>query len=264
MARVAWIRGRSSAAVGAGLLVLAMPAQAQVVMRFVTEVFPPYTYAAPDGRAAGPMLEVLQAACARLGWNCLVEVLPWRRALGMAQRGEVEGIFTVADSPERRQYFHVSPPVVDARYVLWARLGSSFSYAGDAQGLAGRTIGAYGPSATALTLEQLIDGVAARSEIEPDNRTVLRKLALGRYGEDGLGLVNEAVALHLMREDGLRTLRPAGVVKSFAYSFGLSRQGVDPATALALAKALYELCRSGRTAELLKPYGLPGSACQKP
>ena len=237
---------------------------AQPVMRFVTEVFPPYTYAAPDGRAAGPMADVLQAACARLGWTCLVEVLPWRRALGMAQRGEVEGLFTVADSPERRQYFHVSPPIIDARYMLFARLGSSYRYSGDTQGLAGRTLGAYGPSATALTLEQLIDGVAARSEIEPDNRTVLRKLSVGRYGEDGLGLVNEAVAQHLMREDGIHNLQPVGVVKTFAYSFGLSRQGLEPAVAQSFAKALYELCRSGRTAELLKPYGLPGSACQKP
>ncbi|CAM3703344.1 substrate-binding periplasmic protein [Roseateles saccharophilus] len=246
----------------AGLL--ALPAWAQTPMRFVTEPFPPYTFAI-DGRPAGPMVEVLQAACARLAWSCSIEVLPWRRALNMAQRGEVEGIFTVVDSPERRQYFHVSPPVIEGRYVLFARLGSSYQYAGDPQTLAGRVIGAYGPSATALTLEQLIEGVPrARSEVEPDNRTVVRKLAAGRYGEDGLALANEAVAQHLMREDGVRNLQPAGLVKAFGYSFGLTRQSVDLAQAQALAKTLYELCRSGRTAELLKPYGLPASACVKP
>lgn len=244
--------------------VLALPAWGQVPLRFVTEPFPPYTYAT-DGRAAGPMVDVLQAACTRLAWSCSIEVLPWRRALNMAQHAEVEGIFTIVDSPERRQYFHVSPPVIEGRYVLFARLGSSYQYGGDPQTLVGRVIGAYGPSATALTLEQLIDGVPrAHSEIEPDNRTVLRKLSVGRYGEDGLALANEAVAQVLMREDGLRNLQPAGLVKAFGYAFGLSRQNVDPAQALALAKTLYELCRSGRTAELLKPYGLPGSACVKP
>lgn len=250
-------------ACGAALLVLQAGAGAQPTMHFVTEPFPPYTYAA-DGHAAGPMVDVLQAACARLAWRCEVEVLPWRRALNMAQRGEVEGIFTVVDSPERRQYFHVSPPVIEGRYVLFARQGSGFQYGGDPQVLAGRVIGAYGPSATALTLEQLIDGVPrTRSEIEPDNRTVVRKLAAGRYGEDGLALANEAVAQHLMREDGIRNLQPAGLVKAFGYSFGLTRQSIDLAQAQALAKTLYELCRSGRTAELLKPYGLPGSACVK-
>jgi polar amino acid transport system substrate-binding protein len=239
-----------------------LPAAA-MEMRFVTEPFPPYTYAT-EGRAAGPMVDVLQAACAKLAWTCSVEVLPWRRALAMAQRGEVEGAFTIVDSPERRQYFHVSPPVIEARYVLLARTGSGFQYSGDPQSLAGRVIGAYGPSATALTLEQLIEGVSrARSEVEPDNRTVLRKLAAGRYGENGLALANEAVAQHLMREDGIAGLQPVGLVKTFAYAFGLTRQTVDLAQAQAFAKALYELCRSGRTAELLKPYGLPASACVK-
>lgn len=249
-------------------MVVAVPVQAQGAasardMRFVTEPFPPYTYAT-DGRAAGPMVDVLQAACARLAWRCEIEVLPWRRALGMAQRAEVEGIFTVVDSPERRQYFHVSPPVIEGRYVLFARAGSGLVYTGDAQVLAGRTIGAYGPSATALTLEALIEGVPrVRSEIEPDNRTVLRKLAAGRYGEDGAALVNEAVAQGLIREDNLTSLQPAGLVKVFGYSFGLNRQNVDLGAALALGRTLYELCRSGRTAELLKPYGLPPSPCVK-
>ncbi len=149
--------------------------------------------------------------------------------------------------------------------IIEARQGNGLQFKGDAQVLAGRVIGAYGPSVTALTLAQLIEAVPrARSEVEPDNRTVLRKLSAGRYGEDGLALVNEAVAEVLMREDGIRNLQPAGVVKAFGYAFGLSRQTVDPAQSLALGKALHELCRSGRTAELLKPYGLPGSACVKP
>lgn len=255
---------RSARAVAGMATLLALPACALTSVRFVTEPFPPYTYAL-DGRAAGPMVDVLVAACARLSWRCEIEVLPWRRALEMAQRGEVEGIFTVVDSPERRQYFHVSPPVIEGRYMLFARQGNGLQFKGDAQVLAGRVIGAYGPSVTALTLAQLIEAVPrARSEVEPDNRTVLRKLSAGRYGEDGLALVNEAVAEVLMREDGIRNLQPAGVVKAFGYAFGLSRQTVDPAQSLALAKALHELCRSGRTAELLKPYGLPGSACVKP
>lgn len=238
----------------------AWPAQARD-LRFVTEQFLPYT-SAVEGRAVGPMVDVLQAACARLAWRCEIEVLPWRRALGMAQRGEVDGIFTVVDSPERRQYFHVSPPVVEGRYMLFARAGNGLQYSGDPQVLAGRIIGAYGPSVTALTLEALIEGVPrVRSEIEPDNRTVMRKLAAGRYGEDGAALANEAVAQLLIREDGLNNLQPAGQVKVFGYAFGLSRLNVDVAQAQAFARTLGELCRTGRTAELLRPYGLPASAC---
>jgi polar amino acid transport system substrate-binding protein len=235
-------------------------------MRFVTESLPPYS-ALVDGQATGPMVDVLQAACARLAWRCPVEILPWRRALRMAQAGEVPGLFAIVTPPTTRPRFHVSPPVIDARYVLFARAANPLQFSGDAPQLAGRTLGVYGPSAAEDALRALIQPVpTAHAEIETDNRTVLRKLAAGRYdheGPGGLALANEAVAQQLIRDDGITGLRVAGEVKRFGYAFGLNRERVDAADAAALAKALNELCASGRTAELLKPYGLPASACVK-
>ena len=230
--------------------------------RFVTEHFPPYTYA-ENGRAAGPMVDLLEAACAELGWRCRVEVLPWRRALAEAQRGAADGIFTVVDTPERRVYFHVSVPVIDARYTLFGRAGDDFHYQGDRLQLQGRTIAAYGPSATVLALDELVEGLALKTEIESDNVTVLRKLAAGRYGPRGLALVNENVALQLIRDQGIGGLQAAGSIKSFAYAFGLSRERVGAADAAAFNKTLVQLCRSGRSAALIRPYALPASACGK-
>jgi len=232
-------------------------------LRFVTEPFPPYTYAGADGHAAGPMVDLLQASCAKLRWTCTIEVMPWRRALALAQRGEVQGIFTIVDSPERRIYFHASVPVIDARYTLFARAGDDFKLRERHQ-LEGRTVAAYGPSATVLALDELIEGLDVTTQIEADNRTVLRKLAAGRYGEHGLALVNESVALTLMRDEQIQGLQAAGSVKSFAYSFGLSRKRVGLAQARAFNKVLYEMCRSGASAALIKPYALPASACVKP
>ena len=244
----------------AGLATLASAAD----FRFVTEPLPPYSFEV-EGRAAGPMVDVLQAACARLEWRCSVEILPWRRALRMAQAGEVEGMFSIVTPPNTpRPRFHVSPAVVEGRYVLWARHGEPLRFDGDAGLLAGRAIGVYGPSGALDALTALVGGVpGARMEVETDNHVVLRKLAAGRYGEGGLALVNEGAARHLIREDGIDGLQTVGVVKTFGYAFGLSNQRVDAATAVAFAKALQELCRSGRTAELLKPYGLTASACVK-
>lgn len=233
-------------------------------MRFVTEALPPYSHVA-DGQPAGPLVDVLQAACARLAWRCSVEILPWRRALRMAQAGEVPGLFAIVTPPTTRPRFHVSPPVVDARYVLFARSADALEFRGDAAQLAGRTVGVYGPSAAEDALRALMTGVpGARAEIEADNLTVLRKLAAGRYGEGGLALANEAVAQQLVREERLAGLRVAGVVKSFGYAFGLNRERVTAADAQAFAGALQALCATGRIAELLKPYGLPASPCVKP
>ena len=247
----------------AGLAGVAMLASA-ADFRFVTEALPPYSYEA-EGRAAGPMVDVLQAACTRLDWRCSVEILPWRRALRMAQAGEVEGMFSIVTPPNTpRPRFHVSPAVVEGRYVLWARSGEALRFEGDAQLLAGRAVGVYGPSGAQDALTALLDGVrGAHAEVETDNRTVLRKLAAGRYGEAGLALTNEGAAQHLIREEGIAGLQVVGVVRTFGYAFGLNNQRVDAATAAAFAKALQELCRSGRSAELLKPYGLAASACVK-
>ncbi|MDR7335440.1 hypothetical protein [Roseateles asaccharophilus] len=64
-----------------------------------------------------------------------------------------------------------------------------------------------------------------------------------------------------MRDESLAGLRVAGEVKRFGYAFGLNRERTDAASAADFASALTALCRSGRVAELLKPYGLPASAC---
>lgn len=249
-----------------GVLLTGLSAALQAApepLRFVTEPFPPYTYAS-QGKAAGPMVDVLEAACAQLKRVCQIEVLPWRRALAMAERGEVDGIFTVSNTAERRQYFHVSVPVIDARYTLFAQAGEDFRLGADRQQLKGRTIGVYGPSGTAIALDELIAGVPDVSKhLEPDNTTVLRKLAAGRYGSGGLALINEAVALDLMRSENLAGLQAAGTVKQFSYSFGLSRSRISAELALRFDAALTTLCRKGRTAALLKPYALPASACSR-
>ena len=87
-------------------------------LRFVTEDFPPFTYAsatATEDRAAGPFVEIVEAVCARMGVDCPVQLLPWRRALALAEMGEVDGIFTVIRSPERERAFHLTRMLVTSR-----------------------------------------------------------------------------------------------------------------------------------------------------
>lgn len=263
-----WAKRLCGAAFAIAALTLAsLPVQAEPTAprsrHFVTEPFPPYTFER-NGRAAGPMVDVLLALCNELRWTCRIEVLPWRRALAMAQDGRADGIFTVVDTPERRLFFHVSPAVIAARYTLFSRAGEDFQLK-DRQALEGRTIGVYGPSASVLALDDLVAGLdRVKTVVEPDNRTVLRKLAAGRYGEHGLALVNESVALTLMRDEQLGSLQTAGVVREFDYAFGLSRKRFSADEARAFNEGLNRLCHSGRTASLLRPHAVPASACAKP
>ena len=232
-------------------------------LHFVTKPFAPYAYTGLDGRPAGPLVELLHAACAEAGWRCTVEVLPWRRALGMASRGEVDGVFPVVDSPARRAAFYLSPEVVRARYVLFARQGAAPG--GVKQpALSGRTVGAYGPSDAMTTLQQLsAEQPDVRVEIEPDHHTVLRKLSAGRYGNDGLALVNETAAQALSATAGLAPLRPVGVVKNLAYAYAFVPTRISGAQTQAFGHAISTLCHRGRIAEIFRPYGLPVADCQR-
>ncbi len=226
---------------------------------FLTEPLPPYTFE-QAGRAAGPMVDILQAACERLAWRCRVEVMPWRRALRELQNGRADGIFALLGTPERRLAMHVTVPVVGGRYALFARAGQAYVYEGAAS-LGQRQIGVYGPSGSSISLTELLQGRPAQMVVEPDNLTVLRKLTAGRYGADGLAFVNEGVALFLLREQGLAGVQLAGVVKQFNYSFGLSRQRFGAAELRAFDATLSALCREGLTAELVKPFALPAAPC---
>jgi len=111
-------------------------------LRFVTEDFPPFTYAsatATADRAAGPFVEIVEAVCARMEVDCPVQLLPWRRALALAETGEVDGIFTVIRSPERERAFHLTRMLVTSRYGVYARSSSRFVFH-RSQDLAGRSV----------------------------------------------------------------------------------------------------------------------------
>jgi polar amino acid transport system substrate-binding protein len=101
-------------------------------LRFVTEDFPPFSYATAatgtEDRAAGPFVEIVAAVCARLRIDCPVQLLPWRRALALAEDGEAQGIFTVIRSPDRERAFHLTRMLVTSRYGVYARSASRFVF----------------------------------------------------------------------------------------------------------------------------------------
>ena len=106
------------------LALLAFDARAQT-MTFVMDPFPPFTYE-EDGNAAGPMSDTIRAVCAELKWQCTLEVYPWRRALKLAEDGLVDGIYAIADIPERRRFLlrHAADHRVGLRVVRTPRVAA--------------------------------------------------------------------------------------------------------------------------------------------
>lgn len=241
-------------------LALLPAAASAITLRFVTKQFPPYAYTDATGRPVGPMVELLQAVCARAEWQCRVDVLPWLRAYRQIEAGEADGIFPFVNTPERGHQYAMSPDVVRGRYVLMGKPCTT--------GCASRppshggTIAAFGPSEASRTLMRVIDQhPGSHVQIETDPGAVVRKLLAGRYGEDGLGLVNEAVARWQLAATPSGAVQTVEVVREFNYGFALLRRPGHEALARQMAEAVQALCRSGEISRRLKPYDLQAADC---
>ncbi len=239
---------------GALLLTLAAGIAQAADLTFVTEDFPPFTYA-EDGKAAGPFVEVIAAVCRAVQRDCAVSVMPWRRALEMAESGEAQGIFTVLDTPQRREKFTVTPPIAQAAYAVFAT-DPAFAYRTPAD-VKGRQIVAYGPSGTSITAEEIIarSGGGGELVLESSNVNVLKKLDAGRY-KDGIALVNRDVARHLIRTEAIAGVRHAGDAKDILYAIGLSKAGMSAADQAAFLDATAAVKASGAVRAIFERYGL--------
>ncbi|POH82151.1 amino acid ABC transporter substrate-binding protein [Stutzerimonas stutzeri] len=244
------------------LLSTAAPAST-VQWRFATEDFPPFTYPADTPvnatagvRAAGPFVEVVTAICARLQHQCTITLYPWQRAFRLAEQGQVDGIFTLAHSPQREQIFHISRMLVTSRYSVFAQADSSFVF-NHPDDMTGRRVGVYGPSGTSYVLSERLKSVPdVRFHLTADNRRLLRMLQSGRFGAEGVAVINQDVAWHLIDDERLEDVREAGEMGPISYGIGLSRKTVSAAQFEAFEQALDAAIADGTVQAILRRHKL--------
>ncbi|SFO71841.1 polar amino acid transport system substrate-binding protein [Ectopseudomonas composti] len=91
------------------LVALCVPAQAQ--LRLLTEDAPPMSFMR-DGEPRGLSVEVVRALQARTGDSGQIELMPWTRALHLAQQEEDIALFFTVRTPERENRFQWVGPIV--------------------------------------------------------------------------------------------------------------------------------------------------------
>ncbi|OYW87055.1 MAG: amino acid ABC transporter substrate-binding protein [Pseudomonadales bacterium 32-61-5] len=206
--------------------------------------------------AGGPLVEIVQSVCAHLGQECSIMLHPWQRALRMAEQGEADGIFTVIRSPDREREFHISRMLVMSRYSVFARDDSAFVFS-RAEDMAGRTVGVYGPSGTSYVLSEHLKSIGdVRIHMALNNRHLLNMLKSGRFGKEGLAVVNQDVAWHLIEDEKLDGLREAGELAVVYYGIGLSRKRINEAQFRAFEEALDAVIADGTVPKILRRYQL--------
>lgn len=230
---------------------------------FVAESFPPFSLAqdemadnTPPKPGASPFAHIIYQTCRALQRRCSIKIYPWRRALPLAEQGQVAGIYPVLRNRQREQAFFISPMLIHTQYGFFTQRGDPLNYRRAAD-LAGYAIAVYGPSGTSAVLDTIMPQVPnATIQLESTNLRVLKKLAAGRYGSPSAAVVNVDVAHHLITTAGIDSLREAGVLAPIDYAIGLSRISVDRPEAEAFNQAVAQLIRDGQANRWIEQAGL--------
>jgi polar amino acid transport system substrate-binding protein len=75
-----------------------------VTLKVVTEINPPNQYMA-DGKLTGPLVEIVQTVLEVAQIKATIEVLPWARAVRVAQEEQNVLIFSLGRTAERESHF---------------------------------------------------------------------------------------------------------------------------------------------------------------
>ena len=87
-----------------------------------TENMPPFSYLV-DNHADGINVALIRQLCQRLRLECVVQLMPWRRAFEKAQAQQYAGVFSTARTPSREQLFKWVGPISTANAFLFRLKG---------------------------------------------------------------------------------------------------------------------------------------------
>lgn len=96
-------------------------ADAQPRIDLVTEVFPPFSFHAGDGKGSGFSYELVESICRITGDCNPIAILPWSRAVKMATDKPNTALFSMYRKPEREGKFRWVGPLAHANVVFLAR-----------------------------------------------------------------------------------------------------------------------------------------------
>jgi polar amino acid transport system substrate-binding protein len=236
-------------------LLLMAPSVRAEALHFVTEELPPFSFS-QGALVGGAITEIAQAVCQHLNYECIFAVYPWRRSLQLAEAGVVDAILTVIDSPERQQAFHLTPMIVTSRYDIYSLHDNDFEYRQPSD-MSGQVIGVHGPSGTSFVLGELLKEVKdVKVQMTINNQRLILMLNAGRFGRNGLVVLNSDVASHLTTHNESYRLRHAGQLAEISYGIGFSRKKVSEAQFEAFTQGLRQLTEYGDIAAILQAHGL--------
>ncbi len=109
-------------------LALSCSCVAQTVLPIGATVYPPFEYAARDGKAIGADTELIEQVIKRMGYVADVRLQPWARVEAAGRRGELAAIYSALKNPERENLFYFSDPISVSNAVFFKRKEQSLHW----------------------------------------------------------------------------------------------------------------------------------------
>ncbi len=162
---------RSVLLLSAGLAVAGC-AQAEQAITFTTESYPPFTYKTADGSFSGIAIEQITVIMRDVGHSYSIEIMPWARAITLAETQAWHCAFAAARTPERERQFKWVVPLFVDRSIL-VRHAANPVQAKTLDEARQFTVGTHRGDYTEQILKQLGFGTI---DLSADVDTTLRKL----------------------------------------------------------------------------------------
>ncbi|MBQ1783718.1 MAG: transporter substrate-binding domain-containing protein [Gammaproteobacteria bacterium] len=228
----------------------------------VSEAFAPYVFDDEQGQPTGFDYDVSKAVLARLGYSMKLSFAPWKRALLMAQQGEVDALLGIGRGDQNhREDFLAFPDeaLSGTRVTLFYLNNKAFRYDG-LFSLAGKTVGtragyAYSPD--------FANAPYFRREPVETHEQNLHKLLRGRVD---FAMIDTAVGIYTARQLGVAdqiAYEPVSISGGKLYiAFSRSR-GLD-ALARDFSKTLLAFKQTAEYQAIFARYGIDPASVAPP
>lgn len=87
-----------------------------------------YPYQSENLKYGGVVSRIVEEAYSSEGVTAEYGYFPWKRSYSYAENGEWDGTFLWFDTPERRDRFYISDPVIDIQYVFFHLKSYTFDW----------------------------------------------------------------------------------------------------------------------------------------
>jgi polar amino acid transport system substrate-binding protein len=108
------------------LLATWMETAAAAPLYITTEHLPPSSMRGADGVITGRATDKIRELMARTGTEYQIDLLPWKRALMMAQTRPHTCVYSASRTPDREALFKWVGPTDEAEWQFWGRADHSF------------------------------------------------------------------------------------------------------------------------------------------